>query len=227
MLNNLNHIALILDGNKRWAKKNKQTNLYGYTKGFENIKNLVTYTLSKKIPHLTIFALSSENFNRSSINIIYDIIYKNFSNTFNDLVKEKDVRIKIFGSRKNLPKKILEIFEKIELSSSNNNQLHLNIAFNYGFKDEIKNILQLIINNHNNINFDNDKDIEKLFYLGSYPDPDILIRTGGYNRLSNFIMYNLTYTELFFTQTLWPDFSEKEFDSIINQFLKIDRKYGL
>ncbi len=227
MLNNLNHIALILDGNKRWAKKNNFTNLYGYTKGFENIKNLVTYTLSKKIPHLTIFALSSENFNRSSINIIYDIIYENFSNTFNDLVKEKDVRIKIFGSRKNLPKKILEIFENIELSSSNNNQLHLNIAFNYGFKDEIKNVLQLIINNHNNINFDNDTDIKKLFYLGSFPDPDILIRTGGYNRLSNFIMYNLTYTELFFTQTLWPDFSEKEFNSIINQFLKIDRKYGL
>ncbi len=227
MLNNLNHIALILDGNKRWAKKNKHTNLYGYTKGFENIKNLVTYTLSKKIPHLTIFALSSENFNRSSINIIYDIIYENFSNTFNDLVKEKDVRIKIFGSRKNLPKKILEIFENIELSSSNNNQLNLNIAFNYGFKDEIKNVLQLIINNHNNINFDNDKDINKLFYLGSFPDPDILIRTGGYNRLSNFIMYNLTYTELFFTETLWPDFSENEFNSIINQFLKIDRKYGL
>ena len=227
MLNNLNHIALILDGNKRWAKKNKRTNLYGYTKGFENIKNLVTYTLSKKIPHLTIFALSSENFNRSSINIIYDIIYENFSNTFNDLVKDKDVRIKIFGSRKNLPKKILEIFENIELSSSNNNQLNLNIAFNYGFKDEIKNVLQIIINNHNNFNFDNDKDINKLFYLGSFPDPDILIRTGGYNRLSNFIMYNLTYTELFFTETLWPDFSEKEFNSIINQFLKIDRKYGL
>ena len=86
------------------GQKNKHTNLYGYTKGFENIKNLVTYTLSKKIPHLTIFALSSENFNRSSINIIYDIIYEKFSNTFNDLVKEKDVRIKIFGSRKNLPK---------------------------------------------------------------------------------------------------------------------------
>ena len=123
--------------------------------------------------------------------------------------------------------KILEIFENIELSSSNNNQLNLNIAFNYGFKDEIKNVLQLIINNHNNINFDNDKDINKLFYLGSFPDPDILIRTGGYNRLSNFIMYNLTYTELFFTETLWPDFSENEFNSIINQFLKIDRKYGL
>ena len=112
MLNKLNHIALILDGNKRWAKKNNLSNFNGYTKGFENIKNLVNYSLSKKISNLTIFALSSENFNRSSINIIYEIIYDNFSKTFNDLVKEKGVKIKIFGSRKNLPKKILEIFEK-------------------------------------------------------------------------------------------------------------------
>ena len=227
MFNNLNHIAFILDGNKRWAKINNHTNLYGYTKGFENIKNLVNYTLSKKIPNLTIFALSSENFNRSSINIIYDIIYDNFSSIFTDLVKEKNVRIKIIGSRKKLPKKISEIFKNIEVSSSNNSQLNLNIAFNYGFKDEIKNIFKIIINNQNNINFDNEKEINNLFYLGSFPDPDILIRTGGYKRLSNFIMYNLTYTELFFTETLWPDFSENEFNSIINQFLKIDRKYGL
>ena len=227
MSNKLNHIALILDGNKRWAKKNNISNLNGYTKGFENIKNLVTYSLSNKISNLTIFTLSSENFNRSSVNIIYDIIYNNFSKTFNDLVKEKGVKIKIFGNRKNLPSKILEIFQNIEESSLNNKNLFLNIAFNYGFKDEIKNIFKKIINKDVNINPDNKKDINNLFFLGSLPDPDILIRTGGYKRLSNFIMYNLTYTELFFTETLWPDFSEKEFNSIINQYIKIDRKYGL
>ena len=227
MFNKLNHIALILDGNKRWAKKNNLSNLNGYTKGFENIKNLVTYSLSNKISNLTIFTLSSENFNRSSINIIYDIIYDNFSKTFNDLVKEKGVKIKIFGNRKNLPSKILEIFQNIEESSLNNKNLVLNIAFNYGFKDEIKNILKKVINKDSNIKLDNEKDINNLFFLGSLPDPDILIRTGGYKRLSNFIMYNLTYTELFFTETLWPDFSEKEFNSIINQYFNIDRKYGL
>ena len=99
-MNKLTHIALILDGNKRWAKKNNQSNLNGYIKGFENITNVVTYTLTKKISNLTIFALSSENFNRSSINVIYEIIYDNFSKTFNDLVKEKGVKIKIFGSLK-------------------------------------------------------------------------------------------------------------------------------
>ena len=227
MFNKLNHIALILDGNKRWAKKNNLSNLNGYTKGFENIKNLVKYSLSNKISNLTIFTLSSENFNRSSINIIYDIIYDNFSKTFNDLVKEKGVKIKIFGNRKNLPSKILEIFQNIEKSSLNNKNLVLNIAFNYGFKDEIKNIIKKVINKDSNIKLDNEKDINNLFFLGSLPDPDILIRTGGYKRLSNFIMYNLTYTELFFTETLWPDFSEKEFNSIINQYFNIDRKYGL
>ena len=227
MLNKLNHIALILDGNKRWAKKNNKSNLIGYTRGFENIKNLVTYSLSKKISNLTIFALSSENFNRSSINLIYDIIYDSFSKTFYDLVKEKDVKIKIFGNKENLPYKISEIFQKIEEVSFNNKNLNLNIAFNYGFKQEIKNILENIINKKLKIKFDNEKDIDNLFFLGSLSDPDLLIRTGGHKRLSNFIMYNLTYTELFFTETLWPDFSEKEFNYILNEYLKIDRKYGL
>ena len=227
MLNNLSHIAVILDGNKRWAKKNNHTNLHGYTKGFENIKNLVTYSLSKKISNLTLFTLSSENFKRSSINLIYDIIYNNFTKTFSELIEDKGVNVKIFGSRKNLPKKILEIFDSIEKSSSNNKKLNLNIAFNYGFKEEIKNVIQKALENKTNLNFDNENNINELFYLGSLSDPDILIRTGGYKRLSNFIMYNLTYTELFFTDTLWPDFSEKELNSIINQYSKIDRKYGL
>ena len=227
MFNNLSHIALILDGNKRWAKKNNQTNLQGYTKGFENIKNIVSYSLNKKLSYLTLFALSSENFNRSSINLIYDIIYKNFSNTFTDLIEKKDVRIKIFGSKENLPKKIIEIFNNIEKLSINNKSLNLNIAFNYGFKDEIRNIFKKIINEKININSDDNKSINNLFYLGSITDPDLLIRTGGYKRLSNFIMYNLTYTELFFTDTLWPDFSENEFNSIIDRYLKIERKYGL
>ena len=227
MQNHLNHIALILDGNKRWAKENKHTNFYGYTKGFENIRNFVNYSLSKKISNLTIFALSSENFNRSSINIIYDIIYDNFSKTFTDLVKEKGVKINIFGSRKKLPRKILEIFQNIEEISMNNNSLNLNIAFNYGFKDEIKNLLKKITDNKIKINFEEENDINSLFNIGTLPDPDLLIRTGGYKRLSNFIMYKLTYTELFFTETLWPDFSEKEFNSIINTYLEMYRNYGL
>ena len=137
------------------------------------------------------------------------------------------VKIKIFGNRDSLPSKLKEIFEKFESLSSHNNRLNLNIAFNYGFKNEIKNIIKKIKENDLKFKYENKLEIDKLFYLGTIPDPEILIRTGGHKRLSNFIMYNLTYTELFFTETLWPDFSEKEYKSIINEFHKIQRKYGL
>ena len=138
MKNNLNHIALILDGNKRWAKKNNKSNILGYTKGLDNIKNLVKSSLSNNISYLTIFALSTENFKRSSLNIIYDLIYKNFNKILDEIIKDHDVKIKIFGSKENLPKKILEIFENIENTSLNNRTLNLNIGFNYGFKNEIR-----------------------------------------------------------------------------------------
>ena len=226
-MNKLEHIAFILDGNKRWAKKNNFSNVIGYSKGFENIKNLVSFSLNIKLKNLTLYALSSENFHRSSLDLIYDIIYKNFSKYFEDLVVDNGVKIKIFGSRKNLPNKILDIFENIEKLSLNNNTLNLNIAFNYGFKHEIKKVLKKVKNNSLEIDLDNEQEIDKLFDIGKFPDPDILIRTGGYKRLSNFIMYNLTYTELFFTDTLWPDFSEEEFNDIIKKYLNIRRKYGL
>ncbi len=226
-MNNLEHIAFILDGNKRWAKKNNFSNFIGYSKGFENIRNLVNFSLNIKLKNLTLYALSSENFHRSSLDLIYDIIYKNFSKYFNDLVVDNGVKIKIFGSRKNLPKKILDIFENIENLSLNNNALNLNIAFNYGFKNEIKKVLNRVKDNSLKINLNNQQEIDNLFDIGAFPDPDILIRTGGYKRLSNFIMYNLTYTELFFTDTLWPEFSEKEFKDIIAKFSNISRKYGL
>ena len=226
-MNKLEHIAFILDGNKRWAKKNNFSNFIGYSKGFENIKNLVNFSLNIKLKNLTLFALSSENFHRSSLDLIYDIIYKNFSKYFEDLVVDNDVKIKIFGSRKNLPNKILDIFENIEKLSLNNNTLNLNIAFNYGFKDEIKKVLKKVKDNSLEIDLNNAQEIDKLFDIGKFPDPDILIRTGGYKRLSNFIMYNLTYTELFFTETLWPDFSEEEFNDIIKEYSNISRKYGL
>ena len=226
-MNKLEHIAFILDGNKRWAKKNNFSNFIGYSKGFENIKNLVNFSLDIKLKNLTLYALSSENFHRSSLDLIYDIIYKNFSKYFEDLVVDNDVKIKIFGSRKNLPNKILDIFENIEKLSLNNSTLNLNIAFNYGFKHEIKNVLKKVRNNSLEINLNNEEEIDKLFDIGKFPDPDILVRTGGYKRLSNFIMYNLTYTEFFFTDTLWPDFSEEEFNNIIEEYSNIRRKYGL
>ena len=225
--NNLSHVAFILDGNKRWAKKNNLSNINAYKKGFENIAKIVDHTLFLKIQNLTLFTLSSENFNRPSISIIYEIIYNNFTKLIDELVDKKNIKIKIIGSKNKIPKKILDIFDQAENLSKNNKALNLNLAFNYGFKDEIKDVLYKFKNNLNTIDLNNNDDIKKLFSLGAIPDPDILIRTGGYKRLSNFIMYNLTYTELFFTDTLWPEFSINEYDNIINKFSNISRKYGL
>ena len=225
--NKLSHAAFILDGNKRWARENNLPNISGYKEGLENIKKIIDYSITIKLSHLTLFTLSSENFNRPSINSIYEIIYNNFTDLLEDLVNNKNIKINIFGSRNNLPEKIINIFEEAEKMSSSNNLLTLNLAFNYGFKDELKQVLEKFKIKLDDIDFNQDNDIRNLFYLGSIPDPDILIRTGGYYRLSNFIMYNLTYTELFFTKTLWPNFSVDEFSEIIDKYNKIDRKYGL
>ena len=225
--NQLNHVAIILDGNKRWAEKNNTTKSEGYKKGFDNIKNIINFSIKRQISNLTLFTLSSENLLRPSIKTIYNIIINNFENFLNDTVDSKNIKIKIIGSRKNLPNKIINIFEKVEESSKNNSVLNLNLAFNYGFKYEVREVLNSYKKNINKINLDNFSEIDALFFLDSKYDPEILIRTGGYKRLSNFIMYNLTYTELFFTDTLWPDFTTNEFDKIIKNYSKIDRNYGL
>ena len=225
--NKLSHVAFILDGNKRWAKKNNYSKIDGYKKGFEKIKDLINFSLKIKLSTLTLFTLSSENINRNSVKIIFEIIYKNFSELIEQIALDKNIRIKIIGSKDKLPLKLINILSQAEEITKNNKDLVLNLAFNYGFKDEINNVLKKIKQNINKINIESDNEIRNFFYLGSTPDPEILIRTGGHKRLSNFIMYNLTYTELFFTDTLWPDFSEKEFIDIINKFSKIDRKYGL
>ena len=209
------------------GKKNSLNNFEGYKKGFENIKNIVNFSLQKEIDSLTLFTLSSENLKRTSVKFLYEIIIKNFENFFDELIDKKKIKINIFGSRNNIPKKIINIFEKIENLSHNNSALNLNLGFNYGFKNEIFEVLKNFKENINKINLNKKSDIEKLFFLKSKTDPEILIRTGGHKRLSNFIMYNLTYTELFFTDTLWPEFTVNEYEKIIKKYLKIDRNYGL
>ncbi len=226
--NNISHLAFILDGNKRWADKHKLSEVYGYKKGFDNITTLVDYSLKINLSNLTLFTLSSENFKRPSINIIYEIIYSNFSNLIDKIIKKNNIKINIFGIRDNLPKKISNIFDEAEkVTINNNNSLNLNLAFNYGFKIEIREVLKKYKSQIETFDLNNQDEIDNLFFLSSLSDPDILIRTGGYQRLSNFIMYNLTYTELYFTETLWPDFTIDELNIILNKFSKVHRKYGL
>ena len=207
--NNLEHIAFILDGNKRWAKKNNINLKNAYKKGLENISDLISNCLKIKLKYLTLFTLSSENIQRQSVNNIFQVIYDDFSFFFDKIIEEKKVKIKIIGSKLNLPSKILKLIDHCEYETKKNNQLILNLAFNYGFKNEIQQVLQKIKDN-SSIKINSSKNIKELFLLGNIKDPDLLIRTGGEKRLSNFIMYNLTYTEIFFIDTLWPDFKFKE-----------------
>lgn len=224
--NKIEHIALILDGNKRWASKNDISIKNSYKHGLKNIEKLINNCLKIKLPYLTLFTLSSENIKRKSVSSIFQVIYDDFFLFFEKIINEKLVKINVIGSKKNLPKKILTLIDHCENKTKNNNILHLNLAFNYGFKDEVKQVLNKVLENKE-IDLTVEENIKKLFFLGSIPDPDILIRTGGDKRLSNFIMYNLTYSEIFFINTLWPDFNNQELIKIISEYKNISRRYGL
>jgi undecaprenyl diphosphate synthase len=224
--NNLEHIAFILDGNKRWAKKNNINLKNAYKKGLENISVLINSCIKIKLKYLTLYTLSSENLQRQSVSNIFQVIYDDFSFFFDKIIYEKKVKIKIIGSKLNLPIKIINLIDHCEYETKKNNKLVLNLAFNYGFKNEIQQVIKKI-KNDSSINVDSHKDIKELFLLGNIKDPDLLIRTGGEKRLSNFIMYNLTYTEIFFIDTLWPDFQFDELKTIVNKFNTIKRTYGL
>ena len=162
--NSLEHIAFILDGNKRWAKKNNISLQNAYKKGLENISELISNCLEIKLKYLTLYTLSSENIQRKSINNIFQVIYDDFSFFFEKIIEEKKVKIKIIGLKDNLPKKILELISYCEKETKQNKNLQLNLAFNYGFKDEIKTVLMNLKNNKDLINLKNDKDIRNLFF---------------------------------------------------------------
>ncbi len=224
--NKIEHIAFILDGNKRWAKKNNLSLSEGYKNGLNNINNLIKSSINLKIPYLTLFTLSSENLHRTTVNKIFQVIYDEFSFFFEKVIKEKKVKVKVIGSKKNLPEKILKLINHCENETKQNTTLNLILAFNYGFKNEILNVINLIYKNNSFKNI-NENNLRELFYLGNLPDPDILVRTGGNKRLSNFIMYNLIYTEIYFIEKLWPDFSNNDLLEIINDYKTITRTYGL
>ena len=211
-----------MDGNQRWSKKNNKKIEEGYLAGFNNLEKIINYCLKINIKYITVFALSSENLQRNSSYLIFKIIRKIYKKLLKDL-NNKKININIVGEKKNLPEDILKIFNKIQYFKNDN--LQLNIAFNYGTQYEVKNIIESFIkDNSKKINL---KMIRQKMYLGDIPDPEILIRTGGFQRLSNFMLLNLSYSDLFFTNTLWPEFSINELEKIINQYSNIKKNYGL
>ena len=216
-----------MDGNKRWAKNKKIPIVNAYNAGIENVLSISKELIKKKIKYFSVFTLSTENLKRTSVSILFDSIFNQFSNFLDKIIKEKNIKIKVIGERRNLPAKLNKLISEAEKKTRNHTNLTLILAFNYGFKNEVISAFKKGYAEAKNNNNLQDLDFKNLFYLGEIPDPDILIRTGGYKRLSNYLMYNLCYTELFFTKTLWPDFEKNELEKYIKEFQNIKRNYGL
>ena len=217
-----------MDGNVRWAKKKKISIKEGYKKGLDKTNEIIELCLENKVKFLTLFALSSENINRPNVNIIFELISNNFNVFLEDITKNNKVRVQIFGNTNNLPKNIIRIIKKIEIATKENNQLHLNVALNYGSRNELVYCFNNLFNKKKNKDIViNERIIRDNLYLSDVPDPDILIRTGGFQRLSNFLLFQLSYTDLFFTKTLWPDITKREIINIFDKYRIIEKKHGL
>lgn len=224
-MNKLNHIAIIMDGNGRWGLKKKKSRNYGHLHGIKAVETVIKSSLIKKISHLTLYTFSTENWQRpdSEINFLFDLIRKSLKRKIQKIIKQ-GIKVNIIGQRKGLPKDIVDIVKLIEKKTVKNKKITLNLALNYGSKEEIINAFSnLISKKKKEININN---FEKELYTRNIPDPEILIRTGGTKRLSNFLLWQLAYTEIFFIDKLWPDFNENDFNEIIEKFYNIKRNFG-
>ena len=193
--------------------------------GIKTVETVIKSALIKKIPHLTLYTFSTENWQRpdSEINFLFDLIRKSLKRKIKKIIKQ-GIKVNIIGQRKGLPKDILDIVKLIEKKTIKNKKITLNLALNYGSKEEIINAFSnLISKKKRKININN---FEKELYTRNIPDPEILIRTGGTKRLSNFLLWQLAYTEIFFIDKLWPDFNENDYNKIIKKFYNIKRNFG-
>ena len=224
-MNELNHVAIIMDGNGRWGLKKKNSRNYGHLKGLKTVETIIQSSMDKKIPFLTLYTFSTENWKRpeNEINFLFNLIRKSLKKKLKQIIKQ-GIKINIIGRKQGLPNDIKKTINIIQKKTINNKTITLNLALNYGAKDEILNALKMLVNqSKKKINH---KNFEKNLYTCGMPDPEILIRTGGNKRLSNFMLWQIAYTEIFFIDKLWPDFNERDFNDIIYNFNKIKRNFG-
>ena len=223
-MNKLNHVAIIMDGNGRWGLKKKNSRNYGHLKGLNTVELIIKTSVKKKIPFLTLFTFSTENWKRpeKEINFLFDLIRNSLKKNINRIIKQ-GIKINIIGKKNKLPKDIIKMIKLIENRTSKNNIITVNLALNYGSKEEIINACKKFVNKNKILNIAN---FEKKLYTNGIPDPDILIRTGGTKRLSNFLLWQLAYSEIFFIEKLWPDFNDIDFKKIIKKFYNIKRNFG-
>ena len=222
-MNPLNHVAIIMDGNGRWGLKYKNSRNAGHRAGLNTVEKIIKETIKNKIKYLTLYAFSTENWKRpkAEINFLFNLLENFLINRVEELHK-KNIKLKIIGE-KSFSSKLNKLLTNSEKKTSKNNKLQINLALNYGSKLELINAFKVLNNKKDKIN---EKNLAKYLQTSNIPDPDLLIRTGNTKRLSNFLLWQLAYSEIFFIEKLWPEFNEKDYNMIIKKFKKIKRNFG-
>ncbi len=222
-MNPLRHVAIIMDGNGRWGLKNKNSRNAGHKAGLKTVEKIIKETIKNNIKHLTLYAFSTENWKRpkKEINYLFSLLESFLKNRINDLHKQ-NIKLRIIGV-KNFSSKLNTLLNYSEKKTSNNTKLQINLALNYGSKFELINAFKNLDKNKDKIN---EKNLSKYLQTNGIPDPDLLIRTGNTKRLSNFLLWQLAYSEIFFEKKLWPEFNEKDYNNIIKNFKNIKRNFG-
>ncbi len=222
-MNHLNHVAIIMDGNGRWGLKYKNSRKAGHKAGLKTVEKIIKETIKNKIKFLTLFAFSTENWKRpkNEINFLFSLLENFLISRIEELNNQK-IKLKIIGKKK-FSKKLNKILNYSEKKTSKNSKLQINLALNYGSKSELIHAFKSISNTKETIN---EKNFSKYLLTKNIPDPDLLIRTGNTNRLSNFLLWQIAYSEIFFEKKLWPAFNENDYNNIIKKYKKIKRNFG-
>jgi len=217
------HVAIIMDGNGRWGIKNRNSRNEGHKAGLITVEKIIKKSIQQKIEFLTLYVFSTENWKRpkKEINFLFNLLENFLRNKIKNLHKN-GIKLKIIG-KKNFSKKLNDLLKSSEIKTKKNTKLQINLAINYGSKDELINSFKSIIKKKITVN---EKNIQNNLYTKNIPNPDILIRTGDTKRLSNFLLWQISYTEIFFEKKLWPDFNEKDYSRILKTFKSIKRNFG-
>ena len=222
-MNLLSHVAIIMDGNGRWGLKYKKSRNAGHKEGLNTIEKIIETSIKQKIKYLTLYAFSTENWKRpkSEIKYLFNLLENFLFNKIEDLHKE-NIKLKIIGI-KNFSPKLNKLLSESELKTKKNTKLQINLALNYGSKFELINAFKKLKKSKKKIN---ERNLKDYLQTKDIPDPELLIRTGNTKRLSNFLLWQVAYSEIFFEEKLWPDFTEKDYNKIIKKFRNIKRNYG-
>ena len=223
-MNHLHHVAIIMDGNGRWGIKKKKSRNFGHSAGVKTVEKIIEEAISNKIKYLTLYTFSTENWRRpkKEITFLIYLLERYIDQKLNTLAK-KNIKLNIIGNINKFPSSLKKKLRKALKKTNKNYKIQINLALNYGSKHEIINAIKKLIKFAQPVS---DKNISKNLYTKNIPDPEILIRTGNRNRLSNFLLWQCSYTEIFFIKKLWPDFSKSDFRKIISKFKKTRRNFG-